>query len=110
MNIKVVSALALAAAIAVSAKAETKDATTINPEALARVDGITAYCTRVDAQHASIYRQRQEAFIRGHADSEIRSDRGMSRYEYELNTVSAQLSKIAANAAGKTCSVIAQGL
>lgn len=110
MKIRIAGALALAVSMAVSAKAETKDATTINPEALARVDGITAYCSRVDAPHASLYHQRQAAFIRGHAESEIKGDRALPRYEYELNTVNAQLGKIAGNAAPKTCSALVAGL
>ena len=110
MKIRIVGALALAMSIAISVKAETKDATTINPEALARVDAITTYCGRVDTPHASFYPQRQAAFIRGHAESEIRADRASSRYQYELNAVNSQLSKIAGNVAPKTCSAIALGL
>lgn len=110
MGIKFLCALALALSAAVLATAETKDATTINIESLARVDGIASYCGRVDPQHSSLYQQRSAAFVRGHSDSEIKGDRSTSRYQFAFGAVNQDLNKLAPNLGAGNCSALIKGM
>ncbi len=107
MGKKIAAVCALALASAVFAGAETKDATTINIEALARIDGITAYCSRVDAKNVAAYHSRLDTFVRSHNASELNSDRGTSRYQFALTTINTQLAKTPAANGIKACGALA---
>lgn len=104
MTRKLVGAAVFALSAFVFAGAETKDATTINIEALARVDSITAYCSNVDRPHATTYQQRQATFVRSHSPAEIDGDRGTARYKFALGVVTQQLGKLSPSGGAQACS------
>lgn len=106
MQFRTAALLAAMAVMSVSALPETKDATTIFIESLARVDGITSYCTRIDAKNAQSYQDDVAMIIRGHSSTEIQGDRGTSRYQYALGTVNLQLSKIATGTGMSACKTL----
>jgi hypothetical protein len=106
MRLRTSALLAAMAVMSASALPETKDATTIFIESLARVDGIISYCARTDAKNAQSYQDNVAMIIRGHSRTEIQGDRGTSRYQYALGVINLQLSKISTGTGMSACKTL----
>lgn len=81
----------------------------INGEALGRMEGILAFCAKVDAQSAAKYQERSKLFTRDQADKDVKAARASKEYQDAFDSISTELGKVRSEDAVKSCTAYLEG-
>ncbi len=82
----------------------------INNAALGQLEGILAYCAKIDTQSAARYQERSKLLTEGQPDKAVDEARKSKDYQDAKDQIDAQLGQAAAsNEAAKSCKAFLDG-
>jgi len=76
----------------------------LDPEALGRMEGILAFCAKLDPQAAEQYRERSRQLVRDETDAALDGMRKSKQYQDAFESINGQLAAVPADeGATKSC-------
>ena len=104
MKASVSAVCATAVVVLVSALAESRTPSKLEPASLARIEAITSYCEKVDPNADSQYLSKLAGAVSGRPEDEIQRDRTTADYQKAMAQANETLAKASHQTAVTACS------